>query len=285
MNLQEKAMLFEYHLHGVGSGAKKDKDMTNVANIAADVRDDAGYYVKRRYPPEFLKPIVHVDGKIRKHVMDNTIPYNDYGLRLLPVTLSFQFLEKWRELLAERERTIDECANRFHDMVNKQRIALNGNFRREDYPIDEQSFRESFEVVKKIRPLPDEAHILFDLGQDEMTKIREEMKNELSDGVASGVKNLFDRLRKAVEDMRNRLQKNLDDGTSFHKTILTNITDVLGKVPALNLTEDPNLTAFAAEIAEKLASIDITDLREEDHVKKQTVMDVEAILKKMEGYV
>jgi len=69
---------------------------------------DAGKFVKNLLPDEAIEPIKKLDGEIRQFHYDNTVPWGDDGLRLLPILRYDPYMEKMRQNRAARETLVQK---------------------------------------------------------------------------------------------------------------------------------------------------------------------------------
>jgi hypothetical protein len=74
------------------------------------------------------------------------------------------------------------------------------------------------------------------------------------------------------------------EGT-FRDSVVTNIREVLNLVPALNLTGDLNIAAFADVVQVELANVSPNTLRDDDAIREATIRKAEIIAKQMSEFI
>ena len=82
--LNKKAILVTLSLSSF-SPRKTDKRVTSQVLNQHSAASDAGKFVKNLLPDEAIEPIKKLDGEIRQFHYNNTVPWCDDGLRLLPI--------------------------------------------------------------------------------------------------------------------------------------------------------------------------------------------------------
>ena len=103
--------------------------------------------------------------------------------------------------------------------------------------------------------------------------------------MTAAVKDLWSRMRTVVEAMQTRLGV-ADDGKplKFHDTLVTNIEELLSRVPQLNLTGDADIEAISAEMRD-LVAFEPSTLREDVFVRNQVADRAKAIAARMKCFV
>jgi hypothetical protein len=88
-----------------------------------------------------------------------------------------------------------------------------------------------------------------------------------------------------VTNMQERLKVG-DDGKAlkFHDTLVENMRDLLDRVPALNLTGDPEITTMTNAMRE-LVAYDANTLREDFSVRSEVSAKAALLAKQMACFV
>lgn len=179
----------------------------------------------------------------RKH----TLPYQDGGYRLLPAQTYMQYTDDMRHLTAVVETLLRQHMPDYDALV--ARDVQRRNFGQTmslasaaDYPTADQ-FRDSTSLQFQFSPLPDEAHPLFDLSDEDRATYAEHVH-----AVEAAAKN--DVIQRMLEPLQHLTKKIADyrgeKGERFHVANLDNVLE--GCKLARRLAIDPT--------AELLGTID-----------------------------
>ena len=100
------------------------------------------------------------------------------------------------------------------------------------------------------------------------------------ENMENAMENLWHRLYEVVERMAERLD---DNNPRIFKTLVTNIEELTGILPDLNLTGDPQLTDMCNDVKDKLCSYTAGQLKKDSRVRKQTAANAKDIQRKMDA--
>jgi cell division FtsZ-interacting protein ZapD len=111
----------------------------------------------------------------------------------------------------------------------------------------------------------------------------EQYETTFNNRIESAMKDVWDRVHDTLTHMSDRLA-DADDGSrkTFHKTLLTNASEMLDLMQKLNITKDPQLEAARQELSKALLGVELDDLKESTHTRKHVKTQVDEILSKFE---
>ena len=151
--IAEKAMLVAVHI-SIWTARKHDRAVSKEVAVTHNSEEKLGRFNKRLLAEGTkLEAIQTLAGKIRNYFYQNTLPWSDEGLRILPADLYFDLTSKMRDFEQEFHSAVDDFLVEYPEYVRSTRPLLNGLFREEDYP-DADKLREKFKSSWRFCPSP-----------------------------------------------------------------------------------------------------------------------------------
>lgn len=276
---------------------KLDKEAT--AKVAADFgMQDAslGAYRKETIAKEALKEISAIDSQARQVHYKYTLPYEE-GWSLLTNSNLLAYRNELFELQAKRQKAVDALRDNLPTLIENQKQRLGGLWKAEDYPsIDE--IVSKYEFSFEIKPLPDKDDWRVKAVDKESERVQEamlkEMESKTQERLKEAMKDPYRRLKTVLEKASEKLNKYCvitDDAgdakvqNPFRDTLISNITDLLDLLPALNFSDDPELDKLSKEIRDNITKYTPDQLRESPDLRKEAAMSVDSVLAKIDGII
>ena len=156
-NIDTCAMLVEFNA-SVWTARKLDKSTTDevVQNKNAAAKDAARVNKHLLAGRTELDVIQQAVTRARQFVYDNTLPWSDAGLRLLPTTNFQKFAERMNAFDDEFEALVKSFVAIYPSLITAQAMALGDMFRRDDYPTaNEIMTKFAFRLVMPNPPFSD----------------------------------------------------------------------------------------------------------------------------------
>jgi hypothetical protein len=130
--------------------------------------------------------------------------------------------------------------------------------------------------------LPSAADFRVTLADAEVARIQREIEARLQQEVAKANKDLWNRLRNAVDNMVNRLG---NPESKFHDTLVRNLEALVELIPNLNLTGDQDLEAVRAKVEEVLVVHAPQTLRDDSVLRARVAAQAKEISNLMDAYM
>lgn len=285
-NISDRAMLVNVRI-SLFNAVKTDKTIT--AEVAAQHGSEVtmGRYAKSVIAKSALDTVRKLAGEIRAEHYRRTLPWAEDGARILTATGYLAYAEWMRESEAKWDKAVGEFLTQWDTFVAEAKVKLNGLFDASDYPTLAK-LRDKFEFRWQVRPVPDANDFRVNLGADEVSAIRANLRESLQATVDEAMKDVWGRMRDVVSKMAERLKAydpNNPSAAPFRDSLVTNITDLLDMVPSLNLTGSPEVNAFANAMRESLTKHDAQALRDKVWAREDTAQRAEAILAQMSAFI
>jgi hypothetical protein len=277
--ITHKAMLAAVHI-SVWTATKHDRKISREVADQNGARERAGRYNKQLLMgASKLEDLRSLSGQIRQHFYKVTLPWSDEGLRLLPSHFLFDLKGKMREFEREFAEGVDSFLTVYPDYIRDARAELGGLFREEDYPAAEK-LRDKFSIKLDILPFPAGEDFRVNMSAEEHARMAREIDASANHKLAKGTEELWKRLRQVVSNMVERLN---EPKSRFHATLVTNIDDLVSLLPNLNVTGDPELDRFAAEVHERLCSCSARELKKDDQLRADTATQAAGIVAEIDS--
>lgn len=258
---------------------KEDKKISK--KVAADhgADEDSGNYTKHLVPKDALEPVTKAVAALRSFHYENTLPWLDEGVRILPSLNYQQYRAAFEPLRDHYDAAVRDFVNRWPQIVIDARARLGGMFKAEDYPSDVAS---RFGVTVRFMPLGDTQDFRVQISDVERETLRREIEGTLADAERTATADIYKRLHSAVKHMGERLRAYQvdEDGARtgvFRDSLVENLRELVALVPRLNFTQDAELEAVRALVEGELCGNDAGVLRSDDAVRETTAENAEQI--------
>lgn len=283
-NIDTCAMLAEFNA-SVWTARKLDRSATEevVANKNAQAKDAARVNKHLLAGRNELEVIQSMVGRARQFVYDNTLPWSDSGLRLLP-TINFEtFAAKMNAFEEEFERLVHDFVNIYPSLITAQAMALGDMFRRDDYPTQNEIMTKfSFRV--NYMPVPTAGDFRVDVGNAAMDDIKAKLQRLADERVEEAMKDVRKRLGEHLKRMSDRLTTDYIAGEAkprrFHDSLVDGALELCDLTKALNLTGDKELEGARSTLEQLLSGVEPAELRKNHAVREDVKKNVDAILDK-----
>jgi hypothetical protein len=271
--LTERALLVALNI-SEWRGRRRDQEVTD--RIARENGADrkAGCYTKALVPKTYLAKIGTVRNEARACHHELTLPWCDDGLRILPVDLHLDFMERFRVLRGRFYDAVSEFLAAYDEAKVAARKALGSLYREADYPSSSR-LRRAFELEVRLQPLPTGHDWRIDLPEATVDRIRVELEERLAQAQRLAMADLYQRLADVVSRMATTLA---EPGKIFRNSLVGNVRELCNLLPSLNLARDEDLAALTREIETRLARLQPSLLRLDPASRQSAAVDAAALL-------
>ena len=284
-DLSTCSMLVEFGA-SVWTARKLDKGVTDEVVLSKQAQAKGAARVNKnllagRHELEDIQSFV---GAVRTWVYNNTLPWSDNGLRLLPTAKFLEF-----------DKYIKSAQDMFYDMVGKftalypslitaQAMALGQMFNREDYPTTQQ-IEDKFSFHIGYIPVPSSGDFRINVGNDAQTYLCEQYEKLADKRVELAIKDFKDRLKDHMARMSDRLTVDIVDGEEkariFKDTLLDGALDLCVLAKDLNITGDRDIEEVRTTLLNVLSGVSIETLRRSTQAKTKIKTEVDSIMNKL----
>lgn len=284
LNIDTCAMLVEFNA-SVWTARKLDKTTTNevVASKNAGAKDAARVNKHLLAGRTELDIIQQAVGRARQFVYDNTAPWSDSGLRLLPTINFMKFTERMNDFEEEMETLVKAFVVIYPTLITAQALALGDMFKRDDYPsANEMMTKFSFRV--NYMPVPSSGDFRVDVGNQAQAELKARLESLTQERIDSAMADVRERLSTHLKRMSDRLTTDYVGGEAkqrrFHDTLVDGALELCDLTKALNVTNDVTLETARSQLEQLLVGVTPTDLRKNEAIRQDVKRNVDAILDK-----
>ena len=284
LNIDTCAMLVEFNA-SVWTARKLDKTTTNevVASKNAGAKDAARVNKHLLAGRTELDIIQQAVGRARQFVYDNTAPWSDSGLRLLPTVNFMKFTERMNDFEEEMETLVKAFVVIYPTLITAQALALGDMFKRDDYPTaNEMMTKFSFRV--NYMPVPSSGDFRVDVGNQAQAELKARLESLTQERIDSAMADVRERLSTHLKRMSDRLTTDYVGGEAkqrrFHDTLVDGALELCDLTKALNVTNDVVLETARSQLEQLLVGVTPTDLRKNEAIRQDVKRNVDAILDK-----
>ena len=284
LNIDTCAMLVEFNA-SVWTARKLDKTTTNevVASKNAGAKDAARVNKHLLAGRTELDIIQQAVGRARQFVYDNTAPWSDSGLRLLPTINFMKFTERMNDFEEEMETLVKAFVVIYPTLITAQALALGDMFKRDDYPsANEMMTKFSFRV--NYMPVPSSGDFRVDVGNQAQAELKARLESLTQERIDSAMADVRERLSTHLKRMSDRLTTDYIGGEAkqrrFHDTLVDGALELCDLTKALNVTNDTTLETARSQLEQLLVGVTPADLRKNEAIRQDVKKNVDAILDK-----
>jgi hypothetical protein len=277
-------MLVEFNA-SVWTARKLDKTTTDevVASKNAGAKDAARVNKHLLAGRTELDIIQQAVGRARQFVYDNTAPWSDSGLRLLPTINFMKFTERMNDFEEEMETLVKAFVIIYPTLITAQALALGDMFKRDDYPsANEMMTKFSFRV--NYMPVPSSGDFRVDVGNQAQAELKARLESLTQERIDSAMADVRERLSTHLKRMSDRLTTDYVGGEAkqrrFHDTLVDGALELCDLTKALNVTNDTTLETARSQLEQLLVGVTPADLRKNEAVRQDVKRNVDAILDK-----
>ncbi len=259
---------------------KLDKKATAEVTSSHEAASDAGRFNKQLIPKEALEPIQKLATAARTYINDHTLPWSDSGERALSSTNYFEVMNRLSYFRNEFNAEVDAFCKEYLVHREKARFQLNSLFNEADYPREDE-VRAKFAFRFGVMPLPTSGDFRVAMAADQVDEVRQQIQAELSGREKLMMDGLKEALVGTVSHLRDRLRSS---GKLFDST-LTNLEDLLARLPGLNMTNDQDLETMRVKVRDAFAGLSMKVIKKDEALRTAVADRADEILRQMQGLI
>lgn len=272
--IQDRAMLVSLTMCK-WSAVKNDKAASNLVEITNQAHN-AGKYSKNLIDKHHLAVIDKLIGEIRRYHYSRTYAWGDNGQRLLPSALFMDYRDEMARYKQLFHDEVNLFVKNYPAMVQAARTRLNLMYDPLDYP-DAADIQAKFDISLEIMPVPDSDDFRVSVSEETRDEIRTQITERVNSRIVEANKQCWERVHQAVSLIARTCG---DETARLHESLMSNTESLLGLLPGLNITNDPELTAIEKDIRALITPID--NLRKSPHARAVIAQRAEEILATIE---
>jgi hypothetical protein len=245
--------------------------VTREVLLSHNAQNSAGAFVKNILPEESIKPIQAEAASLRTWFYQQTLPWGDDAVRLLPVAQWDKFTDEMRARIATLNSLFDGFCNQYEQHRDKAIQQLGSLADPNDYP-PLGVVREKFYVKVAYHPMPDSRDFrLDDMPEEAMAEIRATTDLRVAEATNEARNDLYrrlaDRLQRIITRMTEVSKK--PDGSRIHASLIGNLRELCELIPSLNVTKDEELEQLRLRALQEIGDTDIEEVRDNEEAREE----------------
>ena len=283
-NIDTCSLLVEFNA-SVWTARKLDRGVTDeiIYGKGATAKDAARVNKHLLAGRKELEVIQQLVGSIRTYVYENTLPWSDTGIRLLPTISFMQFNDRMGQYQDEFSNIVNQFVTVYPSLITAQAMALGDMFDRYDYP-SADSIAHKFDFRLNYMPVPKAGDFRVDVGNEAQEELQKKLAKLADERIEVAMKDARERLKTHLDRMMERLKVEEVNGkvskSRIHDSLIDGGLELCEVLKALNLINDPQLEAARAKLESVLRSVDVSDLRKHDDARTEVRTQVAEIMDK-----
>ena len=230
-----------------------------------------------------LEVITQYVTEIRGYIYDNTLPWSDSGIRLLPSTKFMEFNSKMKECEDKFYELVKEFVDVYPSLITAQAMALGDMFNRMDYPAPDD-IEHRFRFITNYMPVPATGDFRVDVGNEAQKELQTKLQQLADERVENAMSDIRARVIEQLRRMSDRLTVDIVAGEAkprkFHDSLLENAHELCDIAQSLNLTNDQQLEQARVALKKIISGLDVKDLRRDMPTRQDVKKQVDGILSK-----
>ncbi len=209
----------------------------------------------------------------------NTLPWGNLGARLLTNAMSLDYQTQMELFLKELEQAKQEFLMDYPRAASAAQEDLGDLYDQSLYPsVHDLDCRIG--VRLDYEPIADPDDFRVQVGNQAAEEMKQQFANVLKNRVESAYADVFKRLREPLVNMSERLNYVEEkDKTSFHNTLVSNVTQCVDLMRSCNITNNPEMTRITNELRCALDGVSAESLRNNVTQRLETKAKVDEIIK------
>lgn len=266
------------------TGRRRDNGTTKEVNAAKNAQSSRAASVNKNLFADCaeLDAINKHAAKCRQLHYQYTMPWDDGGQRLLPVTAMLKYKQEMRDQEEEFDRLVRRFCDRYDTLVAAMGFRLGDLFDRMEYPTAAQ-VKKKFKWSVVYLPVPTAGDFRLDIEADVQREIAEQLEQSLVTRVNASVSDVYDRLYKMMAHLSERMDTEGDDKVKrFRNNMVEQALDTLDSLKYLNPLGDQKLESVRTQLVGVLRGTDVAALRDRVEHREAIKSQVDALMEQLD---
>lgn len=278
-NLANKAVLVSLSV-SQWTANKMDKKETEEVTIKHSTAARVARVNKSLLPgARSLDAVRKATNELRTWFYANTLPWGN-GTSIIKSEAFLAFSSELSRHKSAWDQAVAAFLADYPTLVTQAQSQLNGLYVPDDYP-DVADIAKLFSLKVSFLPVPEVSDWRIDLGADEVAQLQASVRADIAKAQSSAMSEAWSRLKDVVEKAKDRLA---DRDAVFRDSLIDNIRRMCDVLPALNITDDPQLEAARREVEQSIHGCDPRLLRKSNADRKAVADRLAAVASKMGGF-
>jgi hypothetical protein len=263
---------------------KLDKKVSEEVDTSKATKTRAGNYHKNLLAgSQALDAVVKYGNNVRLWHHKQTLPWSDSGSRIITMENFLGYKTQLSECESNYNRLVNNFLVSYPTLISAAAFQLGDLFNRDEYP-EADVVAKKFKFSYVFSPLPNAGDFRVDIGEQAAKELVEQYENTFNARVQGAMQDMWERVHDCLTHMSDRLSDADAEGSrkGFHKTLLSNASELIDLLQKLNITKDPKLEEIRRNLSSAILGVEIDDLKKSDAVRKDVKAQVDEILGKFD---
>lgn len=279
--LTERAMVMTLSI-GVWKGYRLDREATRKITTEAGAKEDAARVNKHLIPKEALKGVQSAGSAVRDHFYANSLPWRDNGDRLMTRKLYMTFIQEHEALVDGFNKEAQLFAEeKYRSAIEQAEFRMGTLFDPDDYP-SFSDVRRKFYVSMDISPIATANDFRVEIDAEHVERVKADIEAAAERRIHAAQADVWKRLAETVGSFAETMD---EPDKIFRNSKVTNLLELLEKIPGLNVLDNPDIEAIRQELVKKLGSADADEIRKNPDVRAEMAGEAKAIMDRMGGFM
>ena len=245
----------------------------------------AGKYAKYLIDPgtPSYRAVCRAYGDMRTRYYWHTLPWAHHGARIVPAVSFHKYSEDMRKCEQARQDAVNAFTAEWPRLATLSVAESNGLITASDLP---DNIRDCFGIDLQVMPIPTVGDLRVQMSAEDAARVKAQMQAgvdaQIREALTVATRDGFERLYKHVSRMVERLS---DKDASFHDSLIVGLRDLCAILPALNITDDPQLEVLRDTAERMVAGVEPGHLRDVPLIRERVCQDAKALQEKLAPHV
>lgn len=263
------------------TGRRKDKRVSRKVAMDNNVHESVGSYHKSLVDGSLLRPVQQITGAARAYHYQMTLPWFDAGARALSSAAYFEYKRNMNDYQEQFEVAVEHLLQSYPLAREEAKRMLGSLFDDSEYPTIDR-LAEKFAFSIDLFPLPKGDDFRCALGVDEVSAIRRGIEEQTGSMMQRAVNDVYHRIEKVLESFVDRLGG--EEKKIFRDTLVDNARELVNTLPALNITNDPEIDKLGKRMEKVLCRYDADVLRTNESAKIEVYNEAKTIKSDLDAF-
>jgi hypothetical protein len=266
---------------GAWQGYRLDREASRAVTESNNASADAARVNKHLVPKEALKDIIAAQGAVRTHFYTKTLPWKDNGDRLLTRKVYMSFMNEHARLADKFNDAVTHFVTvGYPKAIQQAEFRMGDLFSRDDYP-SAQQLTHKFYIAMDVDAVVEAGDFRVALDDTELERVRASMEVAMQDRINRSMRDVWGRLSDTLGHFATKMGS---DGV-FRNSTVSNLEDVVGLLPSLNVTDDPDLARILQTVEDTVLGHTPKELRDDVDLRSAAAQEAATIVHEMRGFM
>jgi hypothetical protein len=274
--LKEKVMIVHLNI-SQWAARKYDAEASQEVNTSHNADSEASRVNKVLMISKEFDAIKKNASAARRYHNQITLPWDDGGQRILPVTAYFEYMKEIECYITKNKELVADFVAVFDVKRKEMKNKLGSLYNKADYP-SQSEIADKFGMRYKFTPIADGDDLRVSLSKDEVKAIKKNVEASYQEKINTAKGDVLLRIEKVVQKVYDTLS---DKDAKFHDTLIGNVEALIELLPTVNFDGDEKIEEYGKAL--KKLCVDPKKLRADVTKRSKIKKKAKKILKQIKN--